>query len=181
MHGDWKSAWLMVDLPFDKTFVSNVIRRYIKSVADCKDVCTLNTRELEKSNEVYKFLRRGGTKRNDGCGTLFMKNVTKLLQRLIELCENNFAMFSLGRRNTLSNATFPIMITDNIQTYYKDVNKKVEGSRGGNNVWIENFYGTVELFVGFVDFIFDKTAATLKSTTLIAVPVMPFLKNDCYI
>lgn len=51
------------------------------------------------------------------------------------------------------------------------------GYRCSGNVWIDNFDGTAESFIGFVLLFSDKKTTTLKNTALGAYSVHDFLLN----
>lgn len=51
------------------------------------------------------------------------------------------------------------------------------GFCGRGNVWIENSDANAELFVGFIQLFFDKSAKTFKLTVLVAYLVHEILLN----
>lgn len=55
--------------------------------------------------------------------------------------------------------------------------KKMIISHGSCDVWTENINETVELFVGFVQLLSDKTAMTFKRMALVKYPVHAALLN----
>lgn len=49
--------------------------------------------------------------------------------------------------------------------------KNLKGSCGSGNMWIENIYETVELFIGYVQISSDKTVTILSIIALVVCPL----------
>lgn len=56
----------------------------MKSLADCQDVTMRTTKELMKYDCFCGGLGKGCIGMMDWCGTLYMKDVTEMLQRQVE-------------------------------------------------------------------------------------------------
>lgn len=59
----------------------NIVAGYIKRFADCDAVTTKSTKELMKDYGCRRVLARGISAKKDFCGTLFVKDVTRVLQK----------------------------------------------------------------------------------------------------
>lgn len=59
----------------------NNLRRYNKSVVDCKNATAINNRKLIKDEEFGRALTRDDIGSKEGCGTLNVKYVPKVLRK----------------------------------------------------------------------------------------------------
>lgn len=118
-----------------------------------KDVSTRNTRELLKNDGFCRVLLRGGAGTKNCCGTLCVKNVTRMLREQAEFCGKDDITFQPGRESALARAAFPTMITNHIRTCY-GVKKKVMGFCCSSDVRTENIGETANSFVIFVQIFF---------------------------
>lgn len=88
-----KDALQLVDLLADTTFKVNVLKRYIKSLADSKDFTTRITIELMKNNGFHGAVESGNRAKKDGCGTLQMNEVSEVRRVQVELFGKDDIMF----------------------------------------------------------------------------------------
>lgn len=119
---------------------------------------------------------RGRNAKKDGCGQLYVRDVTGVSKKQVEFCGRYNITFCPERRNALSRSTSPSMSTEHIQAYYKETKKELMGFRDNGNVRVENSDGKVQSFVSFNQLLSDKTVTTPKSTALVAYPCLPFFR-----
>lgn len=84
-----------------------------------------------------------------------MKDVTEVLRKEVELCEDEDIMFRPEREDGSTSVTSPYMRTKYIQNFYDKVKKEVLGSVESDVLWMENGEGNVKSFVGFVQLFLD--------------------------
>lgn len=72
-----------------------------------------------KENWFRRVLVRGGIWKKDGCGTVYVKDLTKGLWKQVKIYRKDDITFPTGRENASSKAAFPTTISDFIQTCYK--------------------------------------------------------------
>lgn len=84
----------------------------------------------------------------------------------------NFAekmiLYSVRRGNALSRTVSTGMATYYVPTCYEELKKRVMRSSDCCSLWSESEGGNEESFVGFVQFVSDKTATTSNATSLVA-------------
>lgn len=90
----------------------NVLRTYINSVADCKDVTTGSTGELMENKEFRRGLVRGAIEKRDGCSRLYIKNVTEVLRKQVAICGKDVLHSSKVLKMFLKRASFSLMINN---------------------------------------------------------------------
>lgn len=71
----------------DTSIDLNVLWRDIKGVEACQGASTRSTRKLEKDDDFRRVLLSGGIGTKYGCGSLFMKDVTEVLRKQVEVLE----------------------------------------------------------------------------------------------
>lgn len=81
------SATQLIDLLTYTFFDLFTSTWYIKCVAVCHDIIARKIRELKKEDKFRRALVRGGIAKKDGCGSLYTKNVTEVLQEHIKFAE----------------------------------------------------------------------------------------------
>lgn len=86
----------LVDLLTDTFLKLNILKRYIKCLADCKDITTRNKRELVKYSEPHRVLMRGFSAKKVGCSTLYVKKRLKCFESRLTLSENDIMVFPKG-------------------------------------------------------------------------------------
>lgn len=75
-HGDQRAASQLVVLLTDASFNMNIVKPYIRTFADCEDIITKNTMDLLKNDGVCRVLIRVRVVQKDGCGILYVNDVT---------------------------------------------------------------------------------------------------------
>lgn len=65
-----------------------------------------------KGNEFCRVLEEGGIAKMDGCGNLYVKDVTEVFQKQVELCRKDGMTISLVCRKALSRAASLRIIKD---------------------------------------------------------------------
>lgn len=105
-YGNWCTASQLVDLLTDKSSDLNILRRYIKSVADCEEVTTRNTSELIQDGAFCRVLMRGSIAKKDSCGTVYVKDFTEVLLKRLEFCGTVDMVSRPGRGNPILKAVF---------------------------------------------------------------------------
>lgn len=121
-----------------------------------------------KSAGFHRVLVRGVIAKNEGCGTVHVKDVPEVLRMSAEF-GGKLISCTCGAENRFVQSSFPSVSVKYIQTCYEEVSRVVIASRGSSDVWIENGDCNQESFLGFIQLLFDKTATILKSTAL-AIP-----------
>lgn len=135
----------------DTSSENNMFKRYIKIIADSKDVFSRRTSEIVKYDRCHRVLVRYGSAGNYSYDTLYVKDVAGVRRRQVKFCGKENIMFHLEQKNSLQRVACPPSITrDYILQCCKEVKKKAKRSHDRGNVWIEKDDGNVGLFVGFV-------------------------------
>lgn len=60
---------------------------------------------------------RGGSAENDGHGILYVKGMTEVLRKQVQLCSKDDIMFRLERRDPLLRASLPSMTMEYTRIY----------------------------------------------------------------
>lgn len=150
-----------IDLLTNTSFDLNSFRKYIKILADCREVAKRNKREPIKDDGLRRVLVRSEIGKTDGSVTLHVKDVTERLQKNVEMCWKDDIILRPEGRNASLRITLPNMTTEYIRTCYELVKKEAMRSCHRGSVWIENSDGNAKSFVSFVQFFSDETVMTL--------------------
>lgn len=122
-----------------------------------------------------RVLVRGSIGIKEGFGTLYLKNVTEMIQNQVRFYRIDDISFDPCHGNAFSRVDSLSMTTDYIRASFEEPEKEVTVPRDNDNVWIENIERSVEFFDPFGQLFSDKSARTLKSTALVAFPVYVIL------
>lgn len=112
--GDQWVALRLVELLTDTWSGLNILRQYIKSVADCQDVTTKNTRELMKDDGICGIKLKSSNRKKDGCGTVHRDNLIGVLQKQIDIRGKVYTVFRPGSGNVFSSYALPSVSTEYI-------------------------------------------------------------------
>lgn len=111
----------------ETSFKIKGFNRYIRIFADSKEVLSRKTSEIVEDNGYHIVLVRGNSTKKNCQSILFVKDVAKLLLRLVELCRKENIMFRPEPKTTMSRLVPPAMTTDYIRKCYKEVRKDLTG------------------------------------------------------
>lgn len=86
-----------------------------------------------KLDGFYRALSRAGITKKDGCGKPYLKNVTEVLQEQVEFCRKDDITVRPERRNVFKSSLLNYDYGVHLKCY-REVKKKVMGSRDSRNV-----------------------------------------------
>lgn len=78
-QGDRLATSQLVGLLLDTFFKRNISKRYVESLADCRDVTARNTTDPMKNYGLPSVLVRRENGKKDLCSTPYVKRVTEML------------------------------------------------------------------------------------------------------
>lgn len=116
-------------------------------------------------------LVRGCLAMMDGHCILYVKNVTEALRKHVGLRSKDDIVIRADLGNAFSRAACQNMNTKYIQICYEKVKNDLMRSRDRRSVWTGNSYRKAVSCLGFIEYFSDKTAATPRSTEILAYPV----------
>lgn len=131
---DRRIASQPVDWVTDIFFQMNIVKRYILSIADYKNVTLRNIREPTKNDGFQRVLLRWDNAKKDGCGKICVGKMTEVLRNQLEICVKVDIIFCLKRVNALSGAASPTMTKPHIGTCCREEKKEVMGYLNSCNV-----------------------------------------------
>lgn len=121
-------ALKLVALITDSSFEMNTFTQHIRSLADCEEVSTRRTKESMRADGFKSIVVRGSSEETDGHGTLYVKDVTKVLRHQVEACRREDITFRPKSEDGTSRVVPPCMRTEYIRNCYDEVKKEVMGS-----------------------------------------------------
>lgn len=86
-----------------------------------------------KDDRFCRVLVRGDIFNQDGCSTLYVRCMTEVFSKQVELCRKDDIIFRSEPRNALSRTAFLSMSTKYIRTYFEGVKNQVKESLGSGN------------------------------------------------
>lgn len=103
------------------SFEMNIVRRYIKSLAERRVVTSRYARELMNADWFCRVLVRDGVEKKAGCSILYMKDRTEKLPKKVELYAKDDTRFCTESRNALTKAAFSSLTAVLIWTCYEEM------------------------------------------------------------
>lgn len=108
-QGESRNASQLIGLLADTFSEMNIFKPHAKSIADCKDMRSRNTKEIVKDDVLCRVMMSGSNVKKDGPGTLYVNDLTEELRKQAECCGRDEIILRPERGNALLRAVIPCM------------------------------------------------------------------------
>lgn len=85
----------------DTFFKFNIFKQYMKSFAECRDIYSEPIIKITKDDSFHRHPVRGGRSKRNSHGTLYIKSMTGVPQKVIEICGRELIVFRPEQTNAL--------------------------------------------------------------------------------